>query len=1167
MSNRSRSRLPIILVGAVLIIALAGAVGYVLLSMRDSLPQSGSKKYLDMVSAFYAGVTALDVDAQERAAEKLSLATSLVPQEPAAWANRGLLDIRMGNDKAASENLLKAQSLAPKSGAIEELLGLWESRRGRFAEAIAHYRRTIELDPNNAKARFALAQEIERQGGAENDAEAQRIIEEMLKTHRQNLALSLERLRIAAKRGDLAAVRETLAALESAKADWPPVAARLFDLIKEASASSNTRLLAARATPLKNSLRPNPKFRRDLAGLELPPGQVGEPLAHFLRMQNPSPTPSPPDPTLQFATETIPVEGSLPWSLVLAASLTGEGNPALFVANTGEVRQVGGPGKPLAFPGGSEEITPSPNALLPLDWNFDFRTDLVLAGAGGVRILKQGDDGTFEDVTKSTKLSDTIISANVAGAWAADVEMDGDLDVILGLKEGSPIVLRNNGDGTFRETKPFADIAKLRAFAWADLDNDGDPDAAMLDAKGILHIFMNERAGRFQARPAPENVDQLQSITIADLNGDGTLDVVALRRDGSLLQISDQDEGSGWVVRELIRGTASAGQDAQLSVADFDINGSLDVLASGPKSAKIYLSDAAGRLQAIDASIGFRVTTVADLNGDGRLDLAGIAADGSGRALKALGRGSKPYHWQVIRPRARRSFGDGRINSFGIGGEIEVRSGMLVQKQPITSPAAHFGLGSHPNSDVARVVWPNGTSQAEFDARADQAVLAEQRLKGSCPFVFAYDGTAMRFVTDFIWRSPLGLRINAQDTAGSSQTEDWVKIRGDQLTSRDGKYDIRITADLWETHFFDQVMLMAVDHPEGTEIFVDERFARTPPVLAVHALGPLRPLIRATDEAGKDVSEHIRYRDGRYFDTFALGPYQGLARDHWVEIELDDDVPRDRSLRLVAQGWIHPTDSSINVAIGQGGREPPRGLSLEVVTAQGGWKVAQPDLGFPAGKNKTILINLDGVFQPGAPRRLRLRTNLEIFWDAIAVAEAKPDTTLRISRIAPEVAKLRYRGFSQMSRANESSPELPTYEPLSGTAQRWRDLIGFHTRFGDVRELLTRVDDRYVIMNAGDELALQFPASTSPAPGWVRDFVLIGDGWEKDGDYNTAFSKTVLPLPSHDRPSYDTPPGVLEDDPVFQRYPRDWEDFHTRFVTPQRFQSGLRPQPATRQGN
>jgi hypothetical protein len=232
-------------------------------------------------------------------------------------------------------------------------------------------------------------------------------------------------------------------------------------------------------------------------------------------------------------------------------------------------------------------------------------------------------------------------------------------------------------------------------------------------------------------------------------------------------------------------------------------------------------------------------------------------------------------------------------------------------------------------------------------------------------------------------------------------------------------------------------------------------------------------------------------------------------------------------------------------------------LSLEVPDGKGGWRAAKSGLGFPEGKNKTILVSLDGLFAPGVSRRLRLRTNLEIYWDSIQWAAGLPDTQLQTERIQAYSAELRYRGYSVKSQADNSSPELPDYNRLASTLQRRRDLVGYHTRFGDVRELLEKVDDRYVIMNAGDEMALRFAAPPQPE-GWLRDFILIGDGWEKDGNYNTTFSKTVLPLPSHDQPNYSTPPGRLEDDPVYRRHPEDWLKYHTRYVTPQSFQDALR---------
>ncbi len=196
----------------------------------------------------------------------------------------------------------------------------------------------------------------------------------------------------------------------------------------------------------------------------------------------------------------------------------------------------------------------------------------------------------------------------------------------------------------------------------------------------------------------------------------------------------------------------------------------------------------------------------------------------------------------------------------------------------------------------------------------------------------------MGFVTDFLWRSPLGLRINAQDTAGVSQTEDWVRIAGDQLRPRDGVYDVRITAELWETHFFDHVSLVVVDHPADTEMFVDERFQPSkPPALAprAHADCSARSRTHVT-RRGRDVTDVVATRDGRYLATFERGPYQGIAQEHFVEFDLGPHAHADR-LTLVASGWIYPTDSSINVAIGQGGVVKPSGLMLEALDRHGRW--------------------------------------------------------------------------------------------------------------------------------------------------------------------------------------------------------------------------------------
>ncbi len=191
------------------------------------------------------------------------------------------------------------------------------------------------------------------------------------------------------------------------------------------------------------------------------------------------------------------------------------------------------------------------------------------------------------------------------------------------------------------------------------------------------------------------------------------------------------------------------------------------------------------------------------------------------------------------------------------------------------------------------------------------------------------------------------------------------------------------------------------------------------------------------------------------------------------------------------------------------------------------------------------------------PRKLRLRTNLEIYWDQLAWAAGLPDTNTRVQRAPLTTAALGYRGFSIIDVANASSPEIPDYNRLEGSAQKWRDLEGYYTRYGDIRELLEKTDDRMVIANAGDELRLRFAELPAAPAGWKRDFVMVGDGWIKDGDYNSMFSKTVLPLPYHALKTYTRAPGRLEDDPAFCLHPGDWQQYHTRYITPEWFLRAL----------
>ena len=108
------------------------------------------------------------------------------------------------------------------------------------------------------------------------------------------------------------------------------------------------------------------------------------------------------------------------------------------------------------------------------------------------------------------------------------------------------------------------------------------------------------------------------------------------------------------------------------------------------------------------------------------------------------------------------------------------------------------------------------------------------------------------------------------------------------------------------------------------------------------------------------------------------------------------------------------------------------------------------------------------------------------------------------------------RGFSKLKKKNYSSPHFPEYYSIDKN-KKWRDLVGNYTKYGNTLPLLLDSDNKYVIMNSGDELSLEFDALKLPSlkKDWKREFIFYNDGWLKDGDLNTAYGKTVDPLPFH----------------------------------------------------
>jgi hypothetical protein len=225
---------------------------------------------------------------------------------------------------------------------------------------------------------------------------------------------------------------------------------------------------------------------------------------------------------------------------------------------------------------------------------------------------------------------------------------------------------------------------------------------------------------------------------------------------------------------------------------------------------------------------------------------------------------------------------------------------------------------------------------------------------------------------------------------------------------------------------------------------------------------------------------------------------------------------------------------------------------LEAQNAQGDWVRVVEDMGFPAGLARTMVADLSGQLPPGT-QRIRIVTNLKIYWDAVRIDQTPGRKDLRVSEIPLAEATLAFLGYPQEIRLQPASDTTYSYSRLSATGPYAR-ASGNYTRYGDVKSLLSQSDDKFAVFSSGEGVKLEFDPHTLhklPA-GWVRDYFFYADGFEKDLDFYAARAFTVEPLPKHGLLSYPYPPG--------KEYPMDDDHLGYELEYNTRTRSGRLPE-------
>jgi hypothetical protein len=777
----------------------------------------------------------------------------------------------------------------------------------------------------------------------------------------------------------------------------------------------------------------------------------------------------------------------------------------------------------------------------------DQELDLLVSIAGKGTFLFENVDGVETPASMSRQVSKLFpqVSTRSGGLIPVDYDHDGDCDLLLS-NDGSAALFRN--DGFDVDPEGLTDVTRETTLTECpfhmipeDLDRDSDIDFVVLDER--VKFLSSLRAGRFERADdeLPEHGFRTKYLVAADLDGDSWVDLALFGED---LSIHLRTETGSWRSQALTwpLGSAPTGQPI---VCDWDLDGTNDLLwptATHP---------AAGLLAA-----GFENGGVALLLGEkfsdsdrpGRAQIAALDLDGDGDH-DLLRAGQEGGLWEYLfegNPRgALVELMGHKDSSLGVGAILEMRRGRRYRRILWRGQPQLIGMnGEMP--ELIRIRWPNAVVQNHFDAPFSDLLFWQRRgLAGSCPFLYTWNGETYEFISDVLGITPLGLPM-APGQLVQPDHDEYVLVRGDQLVQRDGVYELQFTEELREVTYLDRIRLDVVDHPAEVEIFPEERFSFPPfPAPHTHTLRDPLAATKATGSDGEDWTAELAADDRTFAQPFVTrgGQFRGLTEPHFLELTFDGERVRNATkLRLALNGWLVWSDASVNVAAA---RHPEKAFIppiLQIPDGEGGWKDAGPPLGFPAGKLKTMVIDVTSMIDRGDPR-IRIFSTLVIYWDSIRLATDPDDAPLIVTPIEPLSAEIFERGFSEpFPFAARADLEWFSWERVS-ERPRWNQHPGFYTRYGDAVPLLTDIDDRFVILGAGDAMTVRFDASQAPPlqPGWKRDFLVFFDGWAKDRDPNTERALFVKPLPFHGMSGYPYGPDeAFPDTEAHRTWEREW---------------------------
>ena len=844
------------------------------------------------------------------------------------------------------------------------------------------------------------------------------------------------------------------------------------------------------------------------------------------------------------------------------------------------------------------------------DYDNDGFTDLVIGLDGRVLLEHNEKNGTFKDVTESTGIH---ADGLVLGLTFVDYDHDGDLDLYVtrfnwnhqvstenmnfnGKNSGDHVMWRNDGNGAFTDVTEAAGLA-ASGFAigavGTDYNNDRAVDLVIAGAKTPT-VLENPREGKFLARhPWPEPAPSLTfGVAVLDFDHDGWMDLAFTHSGAPALSLWRNNHGNFESVSLPATNWVHAWGVAAF---DYDNDGWVDLVAvgetkEGKGEVRLFRNLGADGFKDVTADVGLdkiqlkepRAIITGDYDGDGATDL--LITQNHGPAVLLRNEGGNQNHWLRL---SLRGLND---NKSAIGTKVEVFAGGNRQKFEIAGSNGYLGqnstdivvgLGDAKEADIVRMLWPTGVLQDEINVAGDkqQNFLEIDRRGSSCPTLFVWNGERYEFVADMLGAGVVGHWVGPGQRDIPRPVEyikiDRNMIRGKILpTTNDRRptttLSFRFMEPLEEAVYLDQARLLAVDHPADVDVYPNEYFASNPPYpefkVVVSRNRDVRPPAGAWDEHGHNLLPDLLAH--RYVGDFALTQFQGFAKLHSLVLDLGE-VYRGGPLWLLMHGEIEYFSANSMYAASQADVHAISPYVEALIGNENGanteWVRVMGDMGFPAGGPRTMTVDLSGKLPMGT-RKIRLTTNLQIYWDNILVnrtaqdgsrglprttganAGLRDDSNIHLTPVPLASADLQFHGFPLKIEGTPPGNVQYIYEKTSATGPYTRP-AGTYTRYGDVLPLLTDLDDKSVVFGSGDEVRLDFDPSHLPSlpQGWVRDYFFAANGYEKDMDFYAAEGNFVAPLPFLKMGDY--PYGTSKSFPLDDAHVNYLLEYNTRHMS------------------